>query len=200
MRSVPRLRQSPCPGHHPFDHHDLPEGRHVPVARFPVALWDRTTGLLQRTTSQGLLCNRLPRILDTTHRAKLADRRAITAAKRRGGESRTLRVVDLDGWPLTRSSGKRSEPIVRKPLDQQVDRLASRSALFEGTLLLPGMLRRLAFIEVNQFHRQARLGGANSPCSVKGQTPEQVVRAAVVEALVRASQDVHVSSHRLTRD
>lgn len=100
-----------------------------------------------------------------------------------------------NGWPLTRGSGKRSEPISRKALNQQFNRFAARPAEFQGTLLLPGLIRRLELLKPNQLHRKARLRRPDLARSVQSQTPDQIVRAAVVIPPVMAAQDVCVGGH-----
>jgi len=92
-----------------------------------------------------------------------------------------------DDWPLTRNSGKGGQPLGGKAGDEMVDLLAARPAALEAVLPLPGLLRRLKFLEVNELERAATVRRANLARAVTLEPAAQVVRAAVVVASVVAA-------------
>jgi len=98
-------------------------------------------------------------------------------------------------WPLTRGSGKRSAPIARKGMNQRIDLLPPRAAAFEGSLLLPSLIHRLALFIVDQFDRHSWLRRWHFARAMLSQTMDQVVRAAVVVPAVSAAEDVNVGRH-----
>lgn len=60
-------------------------------------------------------------------------------------------------WPLTRGSGKGSQPFGRECRDQMVNRLPAGAAVLERPLPLPGLGQRLQLLEVHQSRGQPAL-------------------------------------------
>ncbi len=85
--------------------------------------------------------------------------------------------------------------MLRKTLNQQVDRLATCATLFEQVLPLPGLSKRLVLLEVDELDRQSPLRRTHAAGAVLGETPAEVARAAVVVATVCTPQDVRKRSH-----
>ncbi len=94
---------------------------------------------------------------------------------------------------MTRRSGKGSKSLARECTDQQLDRFSLRTTILERMLPLPGLVQRPAFVEIDQFSRHAPPGRVNVPRAMLCQTPDEVVRAAVVVAAVGAAKDLYIT-------